>query len=193
MAGPRRHRSSPEAAGHHTAHGRLWCRAVRPLERPWGSPAMYPHRSGHHRASPAVHSPGSTTGPYGAAECTACRLTMSMGWAGPNPSPSFTLIDTSTTIRTSSRRSAADQTWMVDRRDLAKLMAGASRSMFRTTLCAVAWSDSAVDSHESARSATMCIRAEGTVGRSRSAAAQGGRQRPSQALSAWWGRVRYRI
>ena len=102
--GPGRHRSSQEAAGAHTAHGRVCARPVRPLERPLDSPEKVHCWSGHHRASPAVHSPGSTTGPYGDAECTACRLMMSMGWAGPSPAPSFALISPATITHDVCRR-----------------------------------------------------------------------------------------
>ena len=55
-------------------------------------------------AASTVHHHHWTSGPHGRAECTECLPTMSMGWAGPSPAPSFALISPATITHDVCRR-----------------------------------------------------------------------------------------
>ena len=104
MASLRRARKQPETRGQHTASLAVCCQPIGLLVRPNPVLAMYPYGRRRSEAASTVHHHHWTSGPHGRAECTECLPTMSMGWAGPSPAPSFALISPATITHDVCRR-----------------------------------------------------------------------------------------
>ena len=104
MASLRRARKQPETSGAHTVSLAVCAHAVGLLVRPNPVLAMYPYGRRRSEAASTVHHHHRTSGPHGRAECTKWLTTMSMGWAGPSPAPSFALISPFTITHNVCRR-----------------------------------------------------------------------------------------
>ena len=104
MASLRRARKQPETCWWHTACLAVCHHAVGLLVRPNPVLAMYPYGRRRSEAASTVHHHHWTSGPHGRAECTECLPTISMGWAGPSPAPSFALISPATITHDVCRR-----------------------------------------------------------------------------------------
>ena len=100
-----------------------------------------------------VHGDRRPAGPYGPAECMNGRRPVWHGWAGPNRAPCLPPIAPWSLHPYVSRESAADRTWLVERRLLLKVMTGPSRSMYGTTRVSKRRLNSTVDERGGARHA----------------------------------------
>ena len=164
-------RASPRAQ-------RTWCdvrasknirvRAVRAELR--AAPSVLRTSSGR-----TVHGDRRPAGPYGPAECMNGRRPVWHGWAGPNRAPCLLPIAPWSLHPYVSRESAADRTWLVERRLLLKVMTGPSRLMYVTTRVSKRRLNSTVDERGGARHANPRFTAVAVVGWSSSSEAHDGR------------------
>ena len=122
-----------------------------------------------------VHGDRRPAGPYGPAECMNGRRPVWHGWAGPNRAPCLPPIAPWSLHPYVSRESAADRTWLVERRILLKVMTGPSRSMYGTTRVSKRRLNSPVDERGGARHANPRFTAVAVVGWSSSSEAHDGR------------------
>ena len=122
-----------------------------------------------------VHGDRRPAGPYGPAECMNGRRPVWHGWAGPNRAPCLLPIAPWSLHPYVSRESAADRTWLVERRLLLKVMTGPSRSMYGTTRVSKRRLNSTVDERGGARHANPRFTAVAVVGWSSSSEAHDGR------------------
>ena len=97
------------------------------------------------------------------------------GWAGPNRAPCLLPIAPWSLHPYVSRESAADRTWLVERRLLLKVMTGPSRLMYGTTRVSKRRLNSTVDERGGARHANPRFTAVAVVGWSSSSEAHDGR------------------
>ena len=122
-----------------------------------------------------VHGDRRPAGPYGRAECMNGRRPVWHGWAGPNRAPCLPPIAPWSLHPYVSRESAADRTWLVERRLLLKVMTGPSRLMYGTTRVSKRRLNSTVDERGGARHANPRFTAVAVVGWSSSSEAHDGR------------------
>ena len=122
-----------------------------------------------------VHGDRSPARPYGPAECMNGRRPVWHGWAGPNRAPCLLPIAPWSLHPYVSRESAADRTWLVERRLLLKVMTGPSRLMYGTTRVSKRRLNSTVDERGGARHANPRFTAVAVVGWSSSSEAHDGR------------------
>ena len=132
-----------------------------------------------------VHGDRRPARPYGPAECMNGRRPVWHGWAGPNRAPCLLPIAPWSLHPYVSRESAADRTWLVERRLLLKVMTGPSRLMYGTTRVSKRRLNSTVDERGGARHANPRFTAVAVVGWSSSSEAHDGRFRRICALPAY--------
>ena len=121
-----------------------------------------------------VHGDRRPAGPYGPAECMNGRRPVWHGWAGPNRAPCLLPIAPWSLHPYVSRESAADRTWLVERRLLLKVMTGPSRLMYGTTRVSKRRLNSTADKRGGARHANPRFTAVAVVGWSSSSEAHDG-------------------
>ena len=161
----RAHTSPDEVCAHQRTSGLGQC------VQSWScSPAGYAPSSGR-----TVHGDRRPAGPYGPAECMNGRRPVWHGWAGPNRAPCLLPIAPWSLHPYVSRESAADRTWLVERRLLLKVMTGPSRLMYGTTRVSKRRLNSTVDERGGARHANPRFTAVAVVGWSSSSEAHDGR------------------
>ena len=188
MASPGRHRTPPLELGQHKGHGRVCCRAVRPMRSPRRCPAMYPPVSA---ASEALFRPDvniCTSEPHGPAEWTEHRPTITGGWAEPGRDPLFALNVLQTHVGRRHRDGAADKTNMgsTSRRHACepctvRIGARHDRIPKATTGDDLLLDEERSECRPCMQRGTPC---EGTMARGSSAAAWRGRQRQSRRPSS---------
>ena len=142
-------------------------------------------KAGRTSSGRTVHGDRRPAGPYRPAECMNGRRPVWHGWAGPNRAPCLLPIAPWSLHPYVSRESAADRTWLVDRRLLLKAMTGPSRLMYVTTRVSKRRLNSTADKRGGARHANPRFTAVAVVGWSSSSEAHDGRFRRICGLSAY--------